>query len=100
MLLYGWLFPESSSTVSQLAEAAVIDPWSAPELDPEERFHDPYNDLGILAYLNSDSATDGDLAGSGAIEVSQSERHSRYVRFAQFSVKEYLLHPSGVRGSN
>lgn len=61
---------ESSLAVSQL-------PQSAPPFDPEERFHDPFNDLEILGNLNSDSATDGDVAGGGAIEVSQSERLSR-----------------------
>jgi hypothetical protein len=93
-------FSESSLKVSQLAEATVIDPQSAPPFVPEERFYDPCNDLEILGNLISDSATDGDLAGGCAIEVSESERLSRYARFAHFSVQKYLLHPPGERCSN
>jgi ankyrin repeat domain-containing protein 50 len=110
-----WLaFSNSPLTVRELAEAVVIDPQSVPPFDPEERLHDPYNDimeiLGSLITIpelepdsdsiyeskrlfesKSDSEPCGNTHSHLDNDCNESQKLSRHVGLAHFSVKEYLL---------
>lgn len=108
-----WLaFSRRPLRVEELAEAAVIDPKLSPPFDPEERLHDPCNDiveiLGSLITVSSQSAFDdssSDIYMSDWENDSESEQNGdlpgEEIRLAHFSVKEYFLsHRMGFQSVN
>jgi ankyrin repeat protein len=102
-----WLaFSERPLSIEELAEASIIDPQSEPPFDPDERLHDPCNDileiLGSLISFSSqgvvsDSGSDldtyvyRDLDCDLSAEGEGNGDFPNTVRLAHFSVKEYLI---------
>lgn len=81
-----WLaFSERPLSIDEVAEAACIDPDDDMPFDPEDRFHDPRNDiLEILGSLVSTSARSPGDRFNG-----EDDRYA--IKLAHFSVREYLL---------
>ncbi|KAL9029455.1 MAG: hypothetical protein Q9196_002298 [Gyalolechia fulgens] len=80
-----WLaFAERPLTLEEIAEAAVTNGDGGP-IDPEERLFDPYEVLRICNSLISVTEDTLSICGSWTT--------GKVVRFAHFSVKEYLLSP-------
>jgi len=78
-----WLaFSQRPLSIDEVAEAACINPDAEVPFDPEDRFHDPANDileiLGSLVTVSASAEDDTLKDGSG-------------VKLAHFSVREYLL---------
>jgi hypothetical protein len=87
--------------IEEVAEAAVVDPERDTPFDPEERLHDPCNDiveiLGSLVTVSwksvsGDASSDASASVWDAVSDSTSGgRPGEDIRLAHFSVKEYLL---------
>jgi hypothetical protein len=100
-----WLaFSQRPLNIEELAEAAVVDSNLSPPFDPEERLHDPCNDiieiLGSLVTTSSKRVANhawhfswnSDLdVTSNRPDISLADLGCREIRLAHFSVKEYLL---------
>ncbi|KAL8943620.1 MAG: hypothetical protein Q9211_000917 [Gyalolechia sp. 1 TL-2023] len=80
-----WLaFAERPLTLEEIAEAAVTNGDGGP-IDPEERLFDPYDVIRICNSLISVTEDTLSICGNWIT--------GKVVRFAHFSVKEYLLSP-------
>jgi ankyrin repeat protein len=81
--------------VEELAEALIVNPENIPPVNSEERLPDPMYVLDILGSLITVSLAGSNSMKLYSIVVSGSEisheEISREVRFAHFSVKEFLL---------
>ena len=93
-----WLaFSKRPLRIEEVAEAALVDPKLKPPFDPEERLHDPHNDileiLGSLVTISSKgiSSEASDDASDDSLIEGDDNFPGRQVRLAHFSVKEYLL---------
>lgn len=85
-----WLaFAERPLTLEEIAEAAVTNEDGSP-IDPEERLFDPYDVVRICRSLIS--------FAEDTILVCGNWTTGKVVRFAHFSVKEYLLSPRILKG--
>ncbi|KAI4087719.1 MAG: hypothetical protein LQ344_006605 [Seirophora lacunosa] len=86
-----WLaFAERPLTLEEVAEAAVTKEDGGP-IDPEDRLFDPYDVVRICKGLVS--ITEDKLAICGRWTAG------KFVRFAHFSVKEYLLSSRVLEGT-
>ncbi|KAL8807781.1 MAG: hypothetical protein Q9200_004529 [Gallowayella weberi] len=86
-----WLaFAERPLLLEEVAEAAVTKGDGSP-IDPEDRLFDPYDVMRICKSLVS--LSDDTLSICGKM-IS-----GRFVRFAHFSVKEYVLSPRVLKGN-
>jgi hypothetical protein len=100
-----WLaFSQRPLRIEELAEAAVVDLNQSTDFDPEERLHDPCNNiieiLGSLVTISSkgvssnasDDSSDSDLDFTrNDTGVHLTDLTGKEIRLAHFSVKEYLL---------
>ncbi|KAL9598537.1 MAG: hypothetical protein Q9219_004439 [cf. Caloplaca sp. 3 TL-2023] len=75
-------FAERPLTLEELAEAAVTSEDGGP-IDPEERLFDPYDVVRICKSLIS--------LADDTLYICNKPTSAKVVRFAHFSVKEYLL---------
>ena len=82
-------FAERPLTLEEIAEAAVTNEDGGP-IDPEERLFDPYDVIRICKSLIS-LATD-------TLMICGEWTTAKVVRFAHFSVKEYLLSSRVLQG--
>ncbi|KAI4225662.1 MAG: hypothetical protein L6R36_003742 [Xanthoria steineri] len=86
-----WLaFAERPLTLEEIAEAAVT-PGDGSPIDPEDRLFDPFEVMRICKSLVS--LSDDTLTICGKVTSG------RFVRFAHFSVKEYLLSSRALEGN-
>jgi hypothetical protein len=91
-----WLaYSERPLMVEELAEALIVNRENIPPVNSEERLPDPMYVLDILGSLIAVSLAGSNSVKLHSIVVSSSEisheEISREVRFAHFSVKEFLL---------
>lgn len=104
-----WLaFSKRPLRIQEVAEAAVVDPELSPPFDPEDRLHDPCNNileiLGSLVTISlkgvTSDADDNSSSGWGsALDDTDDDLPSKEIRLAHFSVKEYLLSDRIQNGS-
>ncbi|CAO1602024.1 hypothetical protein XANCAGTX0491_005660 [Xanthoria calcicola] len=86
-----WLaFAQRPLTLEEIAEAAVT-PGDGSPIDPEDRLFDPFEVMRICKSLVS--LSDDTLTICGKVTSG------RFVRFAHFSVKEYLLSSRALEGN-